>query len=337
MASLYRRKDSSFWWVQYLDVAGVRRCKSTGFRVDVPADAKRALDLRRELEVAERADARSRGSGRGKEYWEAWVPRFLQQRYSSTPKTFERYSNSWRRLASFLAYREIFTPRQLDRQAVRDFVEWRMHRHAEIGVYEVGKNTALHEIKVLRIIMGEAVASGFATVNPCNRLDIKADRPLRKPRITSAEHTKILKLLLKEPEWMRVSYLIAWHQGCRFSETCVDLADVDLERKVIGLRTKGHKESLAEFPLAPELVALFEDLKKRGRSNTFDMPAMPGKAWWLFFRRNKLSHLCFHCTRVTFITRCYEAGIPRDSVMRLCGHSSYAAHEIYPRLSADHS
>lgn len=330
MASLYRRKDSSFWWVQYVDVTGRRRLESTGWRVDVAADTRRANDLRRELQIRER-DVTALGMA-----FENWVPRFLQQRYGTTPKTFARYVNSWRNIAAFLADRAIYFPRQLDRQTVRDFVEWRQERHSGLGVYEVAKNTALHEIKLLRIVMGEAVASGFATVNPCHRLDIKADRPARKPRITDAEHAKILKLLAKYPEWMRVSYLVAWHQGCRFSETCVDLADVDLERKVIGFRTKGHKESIAEFPLAPELIPLFEDLKKSGRSRAFEIPIMPGKAWWRFFKRHKLAHLCFHCTRVTFITRCYEAGIPRDMVMRLCGHSSYAAHEIYPRLSADH-
>ena len=37
---------------------------------------------------------------------------------------------------------------------------------------------------------------------------------------------------------------------------------------------------------------------------------------------------------VTFVTRCYEAGIPREHVMRLAGHASVLAHEIYPRLPA---
>jgi integrase len=67
------------------------------------------------------------------------------------------------------------------------------------------------------------------------------------------------------------------------------------------------------------------------------MPAMPGKAWWKFFRKIKMPHLCFHCTRVTFVTRCYEAGIRQSDVMRLVGHSTYSAHQVYPRLEADHA
>ena len=317
---LYKRKRSPFWWIEYTDIAGARRQESTKFRYDVPLESRKAHELRRELAANERV-----GFDRG-EIWEAWVPRFLDQRYSGF--TLGRYKNSWKNLSAFLTARRISIPRQLTRTHVRDFVEWRQERHTDLGVYEVCKNTALFEIKLLRILMNEAVTCGFAPSNPCLRLDIKKDQPPKKPRITDAEHRKILQALKKEPEWMQISYQIAWEQGCRFSETCFPLSDVDLKRGVINLRTKGYKEDRSEFPLSPNLRPLFQRLIKSGRKMTFEMPAMPGKAWWQFFKRIKMPHLCFHCTRVTFITRCYERGIPRDSVMRLAGHSSYAAHEI---------
>jgi integrase len=325
---LYRRARSPFWWIEYTDLAGKRRQESTKFRYEVAVESRKAHDLRRELAARE-----SERFGRG-EVWDAWVPRFLEQRYSGF--TLGRYKNSWKNLSAFLRTRDIVIPRQLTRMHVREFVDWRQQRHTELGVYEVCKNTALTEIKLLRILMGEAVACGFAPSNPCLRLDIKKDPSPKKPRITEAEHQKILRALKNEPEWMQISYAIAWQQGCRFSETCLPLKDVDLRRGVIGFRTKGEKDSIAEFPLSPNLRPLFQKLIKSGRKMTYEMPAMPGKAWWQFFKRIKLPHLCFHCTRVTFITRCYESGIPRDSVMRLVGHSSTAAHEIYPRLSASH-
>ena len=330
MASLYQRKNSRYWWIEYVDLAGERRQHSTKLRHDNVFETRKAHDLRRELTLREETKL---GGG---EAWELWVPRFLDQRYGATLGTLRRYQNSWRNVSAFLRDREIYVPRQLSRQQARDYVEWRQVRHASLGVYEVSKNTALHEIKLLRILMREAVASGFCNSNPCERLEIKPDRPPRKPRITDAEHEKILKALESEPDWMRISYVIAWEQGCRFSETCLPLSDVDLRRGVIHFRTKGHKDERSEFPLSPNLRPLFEKLIRAKRKFTYEMPAMPGKEWWRFFRRIGLRHLCFHCTRVTFITRCYERGIPRDAVMRLAGHSDYAAHEIYPRLSASH-
>jgi integrase len=330
LASLYKRERSPFWWVEYIDTAGQRRQESSKLRYASTAETRKAHELRRELSAREEIKfTRS-------EQWETWVPRFLEQRYSDKPQTLSRYHNSWRNVSAFLCDQAIIVPRQLSRQQVRDFVDWRQHRHPALGVYEVRKNTALHEVKLLRVLMREAEASGFCSGNPCAGLGIKLDPAPRKPRITDAEHEKILKALKREPKWMQVSYAIAWEQGCRFSETCLPLKDIDLRRGVIGFRTKGEKDSVAEFPLSPNLHPLFERLIRDGRTATFEMPEMPGKAWWRFFKRNKLQHLCFHCTRVTFITRCYERGIPRDEVMRLAGHTSTAAHAIYPRLSASH-
>src|SRR5262249_31660471 len=145
--------------------------------------------------------------------WDAWVQRFLEQRYSHTPRTLARYLGVWKNVRNFLDAFDIAIPRQLTRQNVRDFVDWRQERHAEHGCYEVAKNTALHELKLLRIVMNEAVQCGFATVNPCLSLGIKRDPAPLKPRITDAEHKKILKALEREPEWMQISYAICWEQG----------------------------------------------------------------------------------------------------------------------------
>jgi integrase len=125
-----------------------------------------------------------------------------------------------------------------------------------MGVHKAAKNTALLEIKFLGMIMDEAIQSGFCNTNPCRKLGIKRDKPKAKPKIEIDEHRLITRALKREPEWMRVSYKIAWEQGCRFSETCFPLSDVDLARNVIGFRTKGEKETIAEFPLSPRLRPL---------------------------------------------------------------------------------
>jgi integrase len=135
---------------------------------------------------------------------------------------------------------------------------------------------------------------------------------------------------------MLISYMIGYEQGCRFSETCLPLADVDLERMVIGFRTKGRKDSVAEFPLSPRLVPMFRKMKDEGREHTFVMPVGATQRWSAFFRRIGLGHLCFHCTRVTFVTRCEEAGLTAEECMRLVGHSSYQIHKTYRRMRADH-
>jgi integrase len=340
MASLYKRSGSPFFWLEYTDLTAKRRQESTKLRYDLVADVRKARALCREMASEEKTRMAN------DERWGRWVVPYLSERYINEPRTLDRYLNCWKNvsvLPNVFGLRrpipeQVHFPRQLTRQHLRDYVlQWRQESHVEVGCYKASKNTALLEVAILRILIHEAIQLGFVTVNPCEKLHIKPDKPPKKPRITDIEHDRIVAALRDEPEWMRISYMIAWEQGCRFSETSLPLSDVHLDRMVIGFRTKGYKSTVAEFPLSPKLVPLFKRMKAEGRVATFKIPPMAGKVWWRFFRRLGLGHLCFHCTRVTFITRCYEAGVPREAVMRLVGHSTYAAHEIYPRLSADHS
>lgn len=323
MATLYKRPRSPFFWIKFTDASGKTHYESTKLRHDDIQQARQARNLLADFE----AEAAERTGN--EEAFAVWVRPFLNQRYGNKPYTLGRYIAIWETLAQFLNGRQITFPRQLSRQHVRDYLVWRTRT--------VSKNTALHELKILRLIMFEAVQLGYARVNPCQNTRIGKDPARRKPRITEAEHRKILAALEKEPEWMRVCYLIAWHQGCRLTETQVLLSDVDLRRKVIGFRTKGHKAHVAEFPLNPALVPLIETLKSEGREVACKLPKGASKYWTMFFRKIGLPHLCFHCLRVTFVTRCREHGINRDDVMRLVGHATVVAHEVYPRLTADHS
>lgn len=343
MASLYQRARSPFWWVEFVDAAGKRRQKSTKLRYDVTTQSRQAQELRNEL-TAREAETMGEFAG-GNETWRAWVPRFIAQRYSGPGRagTRQRYTIAWRNLEAFLRDRKIDSPRRLTRQDVRDFVEWRQMAHRELGVYKAVKNTALLEIKFLGIVMHEALESGFCSSNPCLKLGIKRDEPKQKPAITKEEYRLITRALEKEADWMRTSFAIAWEQGCRLSETCFPLRDADLARHVIRLRTKGKKERVAEVPMSPRLRPLLKRLKSRacGRHGrlytgemTFEMPKSAAKLWWLFFRKIGMGHLSFHCTRVSLITRCYEADIPEEDVMRIALHSSTTTHRIYPRLPA---
>jgi integrase len=335
MASLYKRLRSPYWWIEFVDGAGERRQKSTKLRHDVFAQSRQARQLRDDLTMREVATKSA--PGYGPEMWAAWVPRFLAQRYGATA-TGARAYQAWRNLAAYLDAIGVAVPRQLTRQQIRDFIEWRKEPRAESGTRVAVKNTALLEVKFLGLIMDEAIASGFADSNPCNRLGIGRDQPKRKPRITYDEHRLITRALKLEPEWMRLAYKIAWEQGCRFSETMIELRDVDLSRNVIGLRTKGKKERIAEVPMSPRLIPLFRKLISHRRKHTFQHSDLPkggtAKAFWKFFRKIGLPHISFHSTRVSFITRCYEAGLTEPDVQRLCLHASTTVHRTYPRLPA---
>jgi hypothetical protein len=46
-------------------------------------------------------------------------------------------------------------------------------------------------------------------------------------------------------------------------------------------------------------------------------------------------HLCFHCLRVTYVTRLAQAGVPLSLAMRLTNHSDELVHRIYQRLGVE--
>jgi integrase len=326
MASLYKR--GSFWWIEYRDASGTRCQKSTQLRHGVPHEARQA---RRLLERAVALELQKVRSGSTGELFAHWVPRFLDQRYADSPLTHTRVLIEWRTVADFLRGRGVTTPRQVSRQLCRDFLAWR-------EVIGRARSTALNELKTLAVIMHEALQSGFCESNPCLKLGLSRSAPRKKPAINLAEHHKIiyelrqLRKLVPEREWMLTAYRIGYWQGCRLSETSFPLAAVDLARNVIRLRTKG--KGLGEFPLSPRLRPLFRNLISSVTSRSLDLPAGASGDFARFFRSIGLGHITFHSTRVSFITRCHEAGIPQEHVMRLCGHCSTTVHQIYVRLPA---
>jgi integrase len=82
-------------------------------------------------------------------------------------------------------------------------------------------------------------------------------------------------------------------------------------------------------------MPLLAKLKAERKSNTLDFPFQPSRRWQQFFIRLKLTHLCFHCLRVTYINRLRRAGVPREAAMRLVNHASALVHEIYQREKVD--
>jgi len=53
MSSLYRKKQSPNWFIQFIDADGSRRNKSTGLRADDPGQTVKARALRAQLEAKE--------------------------------------------------------------------------------------------------------------------------------------------------------------------------------------------------------------------------------------------------------------------------------------------
>jgi integrase len=261
-----------------------------------------------------------------------WVGGFLAVTYGES-STGRNYTRNWGVVRRFLELRQVCSIASISRHICNEYVLYRVGQGAR-------RITARHELKVLSVILNEAVDRNLIPHNPLHGLRIRVEPRLEKPEITPAMEAETRALIALEPwhrEFLQISFDIGMLHGRRISETRVKVSDVDLERGVITFQVKGGKAHTTQ--LHPKLVPLFTRLKKKGQEWSFDFPDRPdymSQIWTRFFKRHGLSkrhpNLCSHCFRVTAVTRLARANVSEAKAMRYVGHASEDIHRIYMRL-----
>jgi integrase len=326
MAYLYRRSRSPFWYVVYFDADKKEVHRSTGLRADDPNDTAKAKALRAELEAKEHHRVTIVNS----QGWDSWVPKYLE-RHCETKQTLIRYSGNWKWLALWLQTQRLHSPRAITYRNALEYIDWRTDYKKKTGK-KAGLNTAIMELKLLAMIMGEAVRLGHADSNPLVSLKLRRDKPAKKPELTDKEIHIIREELKSEPEWMQTAFEISLHTGCRLRETRLPLNCIDFtENKITFPSPKGGEDRAFSVPMPSSLRPLFERIRKQKREFTVAFPFQPSRRWQQFFIKIKMPHLCFHCLRVTYVNRLRRAGVPREAAMRLVNHSSELVHQVYQR------
>src|ERR1035438_2276790 len=211
-------------------------------RADDPNDTAKAKALRAELEAKEH----HRGPVVDSQGWDTWVPKYLE-RHCESPRTLERYLDAWKWLSHWLQLMRYHSPRAITYRNALEYVDWRTGYKKKSGK-TVGRNTAIMELKLLAMIMGEAVRLGHADANPLVSMKLKRDRSAKKPELTDKEIKDIREALKSEPEWMQVAFDISLHTGCRLRETRLPVNCIDfVENKITFPSPKGGED--VSFPL----------------------------------------------------------------------------------------
>ncbi len=326
MAYLYRKKRSPFWYVVFFDGQKKEVHRSTGLRADDPNDTAKAKALRAELEAKEHHRAPVVNS----EGWDSWVPKYLE-RHCDTKATLTRYAGNWKWLSLWLQTQRLHSPRALTYRNALEYIDWRTTFKKKSGKV-AGRNTAVMELKLLAMIMGEAVRLGHVDANPLVSLKLRRDKSAKKPELTDKEIVEIREALKSEPEWMQVAFDISLHTGCRLRETRLPLNCLDFdEDKITFPSPKGGEDRAFSIPMPSALRPLLKHFSKAKRQFTVEFPFQPSRRWQQFFIKIKKPHLCFHCLRVTYVNRLRRSGVPREAAMRLVNHSSELVHQIYQR------
>ncbi|WP_224364234.1 tyrosine-type recombinase/integrase [Hyalangium versicolor] len=212
MGSLYRRKDSAYWWVAFIDAAGKQRCVSSKSEDEAVA--------RKLLQAVERKVAAEKESGLA----------------PSGPITVERYADKWlqERRERGIASADDDEGRlrhalpklgQLELSAVRP----RHVRDVMRALKKSGKlapRTQLHVYGVLRVMFADAVTEELLEQSPCTlktrrqELPEKRDKdPLwRATAVYSREEVVALISDKRVPEDRRILYAIVFLAGTRIGE-----------------------------------------------------------------------------------------------------------------------
>ncbi|MEY5101119.1 MAG: hypothetical protein RJA36_3838 [Pseudomonadota bacterium] len=339
--SVFRRKGRPHWFVKYPDDSARDgwRSEATAFRVDDPNGKRKATAAAARKAQEYRATGNRSAAGP----WGEWVEAYLEDKYQNSPVTLTAYRGAWRNLHPYLLEQSVRVPGTLNYQHVLGYVQWRSAQQRHSGAL-ISRNTALLEVRVLGILMREAVRRGFAQGNPCERTGIRRDPAKEKREFTAAEIQTVREALeLREGHlaitrrWMTVCWEIALHQGCRLTETQVPMELVDEARGTIQFAGKGRHGVKRVFTttLHDDLKPLMQRLRAAGASVTCTLPRMAAKEWHFLFKGLKMRGVSFHSTRVTVITRLARAGVPEQQAMRYVNHSSTAVHRIYQKLRAD--
>ena len=337
MATIYKRANSKFWWIKSRDSkTGKIIRESTKLAFD-SVNSSRARQLRADRTCEEL----KAGTASAQEQWDAWVEEYLTGRYGPTQR---RCKDAWRMVRMFLDEKEIEVPRQLVREHCLAYMDWRTQPDADNKKYQAGHNTAQLEIKVLTIVMSEAVIRKYAPFNPCRDLHIKRHPGRQKPELPQSALDEIQLAIESEPEprrtFFRHSFLIARYHGCRLTETHLN-PSYDVESNHNGTLITFHAKGsvIHTVKLHPLLIPLFTQLRAEGRTETYAMPKSPAKDWFNFLTRigikRQFPGACFHSLRVTAATTLARRGVSEKKAMSYLGHASTTVHRSYVRLKPD--
>jgi len=329
MASIYKRNDSPYWWLK-IKMNGKWTPKNTGLRVDSEVETAKAKILQAEAALSETLGGDGPKESKHEKGW-GWVEEWLRL-HCKTAATLESYLCSWRHISHWLTLENLHHPSQVKFAHGQEFISWRMGRKSRHRV--CGKNTALKDVKVLKMVLTQSARIGAIPANPIGRIGITKDVPRKKKEITDAQFEKCLEMLEIEPEWMRLSFHIAMQTGCRLKDTALPLGNINFQRGTITFGTpKGGEARAFTRPLPPTLIPILKPLRNRGV--THDVPAHASRSFSRFFKRAGIDGVTFHCLRVSYVTRLHRAGVPLSAAMRLVNHSSDVVHEVYNRLGVD--
>jgi hypothetical protein len=330
----YMQEKSPFIWLKWRDpITGNPRYENTKRR---PKESGTERYVKKRIHFHEGRLIDSDQVVSGGEAWHLWLPQWLKLRYQRNRHTQRKYMGKWKIFSIFLAQNKIPAPRCFVREHVFQYLDWRMSIKKQKSGRTPKLNTALADIRFIGMVLREAKERGYCDSDVTRKHGIMREDAEEKPEYTDDEIVAIRKGLIKKSEWMSIAFEIALQTGCRHKDTRIRRKNVNFETgEIFFPEPKGGKKKAFVHVASDSVLQYLKRIFKDGGEITWNLPnkelAMTGIIWTKFFREIKLSHLCFHSTRVTYISRGERAGVPESVMCKQVNHASVLVHRIYSR------
>jgi len=341
---VYRRNDSSNWWMRYRDKDGRRRLEST--------DTTDWDEAQRQLR--ERLQSRDSNTlefiRKGKQLTFGELADFFLDNYSKppirAPKTHEANENALKTLRPVFGSCKLV---DIDATQIeihlRDRLQQKRHARRKSGTVAIAtlKATTVHqEFRVLRRILSVAVKKKFIPTNPCSGVEfpVMVKGLFRPHYVTSSEQAKIEK---HAPLYLRNVIRIITETGLRVYKelACMKKEQVDLANKVVFIADSKTPTGVAEIPLTDIAVeALRHQMEIAGPGPwLFPSSHKPNehqadfkKTWQRTLKRAGITHFRLYDLRSTYATRLSAGGVADEWVTQLLRQSDAKVFKKYSQM-----
>jgi integrase len=318
--SLYRRKDSPFWWVKLPPIRGESGPlqASTG-----TADRRKATEFCDRLK-AKRWDQEKLGT-KPRHTWEEAVLKFLEE--TTHKRTHDRDKSILRWLDSLLGGKHLD---EIDR-ALIDHVK---ATRAKLAT----ESTANRYLAVIRTVLRKACHE-WEWVERVPKVTLYREK---EGRIRSLTQEELGRLLDNLPAHLSDMALFSVATGLRQGNVrLLGWAEVNLELRHAWITPDKHKNGRPHaVPLNEVALSVIQKQIGKHPTHVFTYQGHPianvsTKAWWKALERSGIENFRWHDLRHTFATWHRQAGTPTHELQRLGGWKTLSMVERYAHVAPE--
>jgi integrase len=342
--AVYKRKESTVWWMWYRDSSGNRHCESTGCSDWQEANKK----------LRERLGARDQNIlevvKKGEQLlFKDWADTFMEN-YSAPPirepKTHAANGRAVKHLTAAFASKTlaVLTADEIENY-LRARLKQRIRRPTGTGHVVLGfvKPATVHqEFRVLRRMLNVAVRKRLLPANPCWGVEfpVRVKGMFRPHYVSSSEQQKIE---CHAPAHLANAVRIIAETGLRVYKELTPMRkdQIDLLNKTVWIPDSKTENGIGEVPLTEIAVAAFKDQIQLSGPGPWLFPSSTDPqghqktfktAWTATLRRAAIPYFRIYDLRSTFATRLSAGGVADEWVTQLLRQGDAQVFKKYSQM-----